>query len=368
MTSLRFFIVFLFFILTACGSMHTPPEHQKNMKPLPTITGKQQVSLLLPLNGHLQEKASAIRDGFFAAYYQDPSKASITLIDTASHTMSENYKKASEQTTTFIVGPLEKNQVKFLANQTQLPITTLALNYSEGSLPPQLIEFGLSPLDEITQVTALAKQAGHRKVLIVTSADAWGKNMKKQFSENWENLGGKIVADFSLSPEQNILDQLQTLVPDMENANKLKTPRFDAVLLAANPEQARSLAALFRFYGLNTIPIYATSSVYSGMASAEDKDLEGVYFCDIPWVINPTPEMQHATSQLKALHPEAGFDIRLYALGLDAYRLIYQLPYLSSNKNAHYEGVTGTLRLKNQRITRTLTCGQFVNGQIASLS
>lgn len=368
---LRVLTVCCLVALTSCSTFF--PAHDakskkstSNAKP-PTLTEPHQVAVLLPLQGSLQAKATTVRDGFLAAYYQAPGKATISMVDTQkSLSINKYYDDAQKNGAKFIVGPLEKDQVSKIAHRSKLPVPTLALNYTDDKLPAQMYEFGLSPQDEVEQVAARAWSDGRRKALIVTSSDAWGKRMGTTLMSKWHQKGGTIVANMSLSANKNIIDQLQAMVPGVGEKNKLVKPSFDVVLLAATPEQARSTASMFRFYGLGNIPIYATSAVYSGMPSPADKDLEGVRFCDIPWVINPTAEMTHATEQLRATHPEADFDIRLYALGIDAYRVIYQLPQLAAGST--YHGVTGALSMDNQRIRRVLSCGQFVNGQIIPLS
>lgn len=355
--------------LTLAGCSTLLPHGAKTAKPSAktvNFSEPHQVALLIPLQGGLQAKASAVRDGFFAAYYQAPGKATIQVVDTQSKSIQSSYDDARKQGANFIVGPLEKSQVSKLAQKSKLPVNTLALNYTDDKLPPQMVEFGLSPSDEVEQVATRAWSDGRRKALIVTPSDAWGKKVGTDLMSKWHQKGGTIVANMTLSQRKNIIDQLQAMVPGVGEKNKLAKPGFDVILLAASPEQARSVASMFRFYGLGNIPIYATSEIYSGMPSAEDKDLEGVRFCDIPWVINPTPEMVHATAQLRATHPEPSFDIRLYALGIDAYRVIYQLPQLSAGQT--YHGVTGALSMENQRIRRVLSCGQFINGQIVPLS
>ncbi|MBI5447498.1 MAG: penicillin-binding protein activator [Gammaproteobacteria bacterium] len=318
------------------------------------------VALVLPLNNaSLKQKASAVRDGFFAAYYQAPGQTTVA--------MAERYDDVNVKKTRFIVGPLEKSEVRKAAEQAK-SVPTLALNYTDvAKLPSHFYEFGLSPMDEVQQVVTRAWHEGHRKALVIVSGDAWGRGIAQAFSSDWKQLGGAVVHTMLLGKQQNVVDQLQALVPSRGDKNKLTMPDFDVVLLAALPDQARSVTSMFRFYGLVNIPIYATSSVYSGMPSPADKDLDGVRLCDIPWVVHPTTEMINATRQLQASHSEAGFDIRLYALGLDAYRLIPELPRLSRSPRENYRGVTGVLTLENHRIRRVLAWGQFINGQIVPL-
>lgn len=322
------------------------------------------IALLLPKSGSLQNKAAAVSEGFHAAYQRSPNGMVIHDRDTREGSLSSLYKTAQHSGANYVVGPLSKEEVGKVAKEGKTRVITLALNYSEGELPKRFYEFGLSPQDEVEQVVARAWREGHRKALIVVSSDAWGRQVANAFQTLWVGRGGKVIAVVKLNDKNNIMDQLQTLLPEKED---VKSPPFDVMLLSALPPQARSSAALFRFYGLVQIPIYATSSVYSGTPSPEDKDLDGVRVCDIPWVVSPTTEMISAASQIRALHP-GQFDIRLYALGIDAYRILPELARLAASSSASYQGLTGRLHMENQRIKRELAWGQFVNGEIIPLA
>ncbi len=354
-------------LLTSCSTVAPLFGKHKSAEnaALPAKGQIKQVALLLPLKGGLAKKAETVRDGFLASYYQAPGSLTIHVLDTPNANTAAIYDEAVSKGAHFVVGPLERDQVKSLVQRGRIPVATLTLNYTEGALPAHLYQFGLSPLDEATQVAQRAWREGHRKALIVVSGDNWGRRMGATLTENWVHAGGTVVSTMTVSAKQNIVDQLHALVPS-EDKSKLQSPPFDVVLLATLPGEARSVVSMFRFYGLVQTPFYATSSIYSGVPSPADKDLESVRICDIPWVVNPTPEMVHATQQLRTLHPD--IDLRLYALGVDAYRLIDELPVLASSSAATYAGLTGVLSLEGQRIKRVLAWGQFVNGQIVPLS
>ena len=40
--------------------------------------------------------------------------------------------------------------------------------------------------------------------------------------------------------------------------------------------------------------VYATSSIYSGNADPRDRDLEGINFVEIPWLLGANPELKNA--------------------------------------------------------------------------
>ena len=108
-----------------------------------------KIALLLPQSGQLASVSKALRDGFVAAHYQaqqaGQNPPSIQFYDSSRLTsLDDFYRQAQADGVQLVVGPLEKTLVKQLNARSQLPITTLALNYSESTQgPAQLFQFGL---------------------------------------------------------------------------------------------------------------------------------------------------------------------------------------------------------------------------------
>lgn len=97
-----------------------------------------RIALLLPQQGQLANVARALQDGFLAAHFQaqqaGQNPPSIKLYDsTQVRSLDDFYRQAQADGVELVVGPLEKPLVKQLASREQLPITTLALNYSDNS-------------------------------------------------------------------------------------------------------------------------------------------------------------------------------------------------------------------------------------------
>ena len=108
----------------------------------------------------------------------------------------------------------------------------------------------------------------------------------------------------------------------------------------------------------------ATSAVYSGATDpARDKALTGLYFVDLPWVLGVgAADDPLARAKLKRGAPYLAtpLGLRLYAMGIDAYRLPPRLAALAKNPRATFPGETGTLSLDSLgRVQRQLTLAQF---------
>ena len=115
------------------------------------------------------------------------------------------------------------------------------------------------------------------------------------------------------------------------------------------------------------MPVFATSLVYAG---ADDPvgnfDLNGVRFVDMPWLL--TPDHPAVMIYPRPALPVSADLERLYALGIDAYRLSLEIARLPAPGTVHLDGVCGDLRLNEDRqFERTLVPAQFAGGQVRVL-
>lgn len=328
-----------------------------------TTSINQQVVLLLPLSGTLASAGTAIRDGYIAAAQQAGNAANVETVDTNQvKPISSAYQQAVAKGATMVVGPLEKSAVAELVRQ-YLPVRTLALNQIQDAHNPNLYQFGLSPLDEARQVAERAARDGHHRVLLIIPAGSWGNGVAQAFSARWSELGGTINRSLRFKLQDNLAERIKdALDAGGWRASKKQHHDFDVIFIAAPPALARQIKPLLKFYYAGQIPIYATSFIYTGAPQPLlDHDLNGIIFCDIPWVITPQPLAEQLAQKDPRNFAE---NARLYALGVDAYRLAIQLNDLQASIGAYIQGVTGELYLAPEKqILRRLTWARFQNGQ-----
>jgi len=356
----------------------------------------QHIALLLPFNGPYQKPAAVIRDGFFAAYYQQQAREpgndnpgdtpldrpEIRVYDLSRFdSINQAYNQAVSEGAEFIVGPLDKDDVSELNRKGQLPVPTLTFNYSEpGKLTSGLYQFGLSPEQEAQQVAEKAWLDGHNQALVIIPNSDWGERMAAAFTEHWEKLGGTLLKQQTYPSDKNDFSvQLQAMLElDISKHRYLKLKsllhqdlRFeprrrqdaDFIFMAAFPRQARLLRPQLRFHYASSLPVYATSHVFTGKRDRyTDRDMDDIVFCDTPWTLERTPDP--LKRQILTLWPEPMRDYtRFFALGIDAYKLIPQLDYLRMFKHERVNGMTGILSLnEDQQIYRTLKWAQFDKG------
>jgi outer membrane PBP1 activator LpoA protein len=249
-----------------------------------------------------------------------------------------------------VVGPLSKQQVEQLSIHGNYPVTTLALNYTDQSKPdPHFFQFGLSQQDEARQLAEKAFQAGKSNAIIIASKEAWSQYIVKTLSERWIAQGGKIVDTYQYSTRAHFTQDIAKLMGinptedraqmnDDNTKNVLQKQRrqdFDTIFLIALPQQGREIVPLLKYYYADHIPIYSTSIIYSGSPSPQkDADLNGVIFCDIPWVLNKPSKSQHN---------------RLYAVGRDAELLSSELERLAILPHFPLHAATGALSLNDKQ-------------------
>ena len=366
-------------------------EHELNQ-----TSNLKNIALLLPLHGRLAKTGEAIRNGFLAAYYAAEKHQinipHLKVYNTSGKNIITVYQQALKNGANFIVGPLLKNKLKKLINTDTLSVPTLALNTLADAPESNkyLFQFGLSPLDEAQQAADRAWKQGKRDAVIIAVNSSWGQNIASVFTNTWTNLGGKVVTQINVAPTDNLSQQVAKLLRvDLANQdyNQLRRllhthirflPRrrrdIDMVYMVAQPNNARQIAPLLKYYYAGNIPIYSISQIYNGRNNTKaDHDLNGVYFCDMPWVLSPDQEshqLQQLRQQIETIWPLSySRHKKLYALGIDAYKVSTKLQQMQALPQFAISGATGNLYLDQaQHIYRRLQWARFKAGGPAVLN
>lgn len=347
----------------------------------------QHIALLLPQSGSFAKSGSAVRDGFMAAYYargDDSYAPNIRVYETGDTVEGADaaYDRAIQDGADFVVGPLIKDAVTKLASNEQLPVPTLALNIATniGRPPTKLYQFGLLPEDEARQVAEKAWLDGHNQAIVFLPDDSRGQRLLASFQDYWLKLGGSILETQAYKGgEKEFSDSMQRLLNIDESNDRykqlkqlLKTdikfdPRrrgdADFVFVAATPAQARQTRPQLKFYYASDLPVYATSSIFTGIADpAVDHDLNDILFCDMPWTLSSPPSP--LWSRIAQIWGDDSYSVkRLYAFGIDSYNIIPHLHRLSTFRFQQARGETGILSLNElNQVQRQLTWARFAHG------
>lgn len=334
----------------------------------------RDLALLLPLTGPLAGPGGAVKDGFMAAYESSSAHSvmNVRTYDTNSASASVLYQRALDAGADYVVGPLSKADVTAIATMNH-PVPTLLLNEPEGRIQDNALQFGLSPTNEARQVAANARKHGLTRALVIAPMGTWGTDVVNAFSSQWQASGGQVIDSmrYGAHDDMNVGIRNFLHVSDSEARGKhlkqilghniesapSRRQDFDVIFLVAYPSMARQIMPMLKYYYAGNVPVYATSSVYSGTAnSMKDRDLDGIIFCDMPWVFSHQVGSRNWPEQFNSYN-------RLYALGMDSFALTSQLNQLILFPALGVSDKSGVLYLSSrQQIARILAFGQFRQG------
>ena len=354
--------------------------------PVPQFERPAQVALLLPLSGPARPAGVAVRDGFLGAYYADQagfaSGQSIRVYDVTELGPTKAYEQAVSGGAQFVIGPLLRDNVARLAQESLLPVPVLALNYLQGDTtgPPGFFQFALAPEDEAASAAERAIVDGFTRGVALVPNNDWGRRLLASFATEFENRGGLLLEYRSYLPETQDysieIEGLMHLSDSVQRYQRLRANlgeplQFESrrrqdvefIFLAADAGVARLIKPQLRFHYSGDLPVYSTSSIYA-MDGRSDTDLNGVMFADAPWVIAPAGPFASLPDFYLSSWPEARRQSRLHAMGFDAYQLAPLLYDRSIGEIPELDGATGRLYLDaTGRVHRRLAWARFSRGK-----
>jgi uncharacterized protein len=336
----------------------------------------ESIALLLPGTGPFADAAKAIKAGFLAShdYYKnnEGKKPELHFYDTEKAKITDLYQQAVNEGANLVIGPLNKNQIQALAGNALLTVPVLALNHVPGLNKANLYQFALSPLDDVAELTKRASTDGHKRALVLLPDNELGKRTYTYLSNNWQALNGTILDTQFYKPgttdfSSNLKRLLKISNAPGSQAGSAATMTYpqaaDVLFLSAYNKEGRIINTQLNNIQASNIAVYALPSIYSGVTdSINDNSLNGVTFCDTPWLFMGGYSGELSMSALHDVWSKYPLTyIRLIAMGLDAYHLAAKLPGLNT---AAYAGATGNLMLdRSNRIQRSLMCARFSMGQ-----
>jgi outer membrane PBP1 activator LpoA protein len=316
------------------------------------------VSVMLPRGGRFAGAATSVKEGIEAASRADSSgnRPTLDFIDSSQTARTRTlHAKALEAGADYVIGPLEKESVDSLAAGPALAVPTLALNQTTRDNQPaaNLFQFSLSPENEAAEVADKAAAMGLKRAAVLYPQGPWGARLASAFRNQWRRLGGTLEAEGVYNPTARSFEKTVTTL--------LGDSQADVVFLVATGELARKIYPQIRL-STSSATVMSTSHVYSGVFDQDrDRVLSGLYFVDIPWMLNSRGEGALSRRRLSGSSFEVANPLaRLYAMGIDAYRITPRLPTLAKSPGAFYPGQTGGLSIDSLgRIQRQLALGRF---------
>ncbi len=321
------------------------------------LATRAHIALILPTASQLLGRlADAVRQGFSAAAEvagKDGPPVNVTSIDNETGGLLDACRAAQAAGAVLIVGGITRDGATALAKGDCTKQPVLALNEPQATpaeLPANLYMASLSLENEARQVALMAVADGLHSAVIITSASPLAKRVQEAFEREWTRDAGQTVGriTFTGGPDDAPLIR-----------EKLAGVNADMVFIALDPPEAR----IVRPYVSATMPLYATSMSVNPRAEAiVNLDLQGLRYMEMPWFVQPDHPAVMVYPVPKGMPIE---EERLYAFGIDAYRIAVQL--LRGDKAATIDGVTGKLTLEATQFNRTLTPAEFDGGRAIPL-
>ena len=321
-------------LAAAFSAAQAPAASDIAAAPSPEAKPPVDLALVLPLQAPAYARAAeAVSAGFAAAAGAAGGRVSYVVIPHGDDGVLTAFEAARKSGAKVIVGPLVRDDLRAIAQMyTELP-WTLALNQAEdtGAGPAQLFTFSLTVEGDAHTIARRMRDDAAQNVAIVVAETPLMKRFAGAFSGEWQAGGGSAPNSFRFDPAP---EALKVLKRDFAR----KAP--DVALLAVSGADA----SLLKPY-LGTVSAYASGLGFDRDAGATLRDLDGLTIVEIPWLVTPgAPEF--------AKLPRKDFGNasleRLYALGLDAFRIARAMMDGPPDKFV-LDGATGRVTLADGR-------------------
>ncbi len=334
-----------------------------------------RIGLLLPLrSGTLGEAAESVRAGFMAAWERDRDNISVDVLETGdvAQDILAAYARAL-QNQDIVVGPLSRSAVATLAASPLVSKPTIALNYPEGygqpgaaPLPANMLAIGLSIEEEARQVANWAG-ADHPDggALVLTTNSAWQRRVAAAFAGQWQR-SGRAIRTIELSAPDGYLNDPELVQLRSQLRQNLPALLFSAMGADQTRQLRIALGSVLTAEPTNPIfstadalpqqtpvpteqfsslPLYGTSALNPGRdAGFPTQDLEGVRLLDLPWQVQRDHPAVMVYPRSLATGPGSADMSRLYALGIDAFRVAREIGRHPVGR-FQLDGVTGKLSI-----------------------
>lgn len=330
------------------------------------------IALILPLKStSFALAADAVQQGFLAAAKSQLRDFPVRIYSSTDEgkDVIEIYRQAIANGAVAVAGPLTRSGVALLAGYPGIAVPTLALNTTEQkSASNKLYYFGLIPETEARQVAQLAFAAKLRDATIINTGTALSKRLSVAFADEWKKLGGNITAEivYKEGDDSSLLANLPTAawlvepvitpITVISESGEIETvaPKRagpppvapgNVAFIAGDTRQAR----MIRPYLNPSLPVYGTSQLFNINADTlTNYDLNDIRFVDMPWLLQPDhPAVMIYPRSATALDTDKE---RLYAFGIDAYRLLHVMLNNRLHSALPLDGVTGRIRLADTNL------------------
>jgi uncharacterized protein len=352
----------------ACGLSAQPATAIIDLPaPAPSTQAPSVIALILPSQQTVfAQAAEAVRLGFFAAHEAARGTSTIQVleVDDDAAQLQAVIASARERGVQTVVGPLLRSGVNAVVDGGYATAPLVALNFPDrdAAVPPTMIALGLSTEAEAQYVVriALAEFVGTRRApgaaprfVVLAGTGALERRIAQAYVDALRAAGEPpLLIDDAPAQRERL-------------TKRLDPNRHDAVFLAIDAGEA----ALLRAWIPRPLLIFGTSllnptaGATTPEATALANDLDGVRFVDMPWLLGADAS-RGAGGPLPPV-PLSSDLARLYALGVDAYRVAQR--WGAGETRFTIDGMMGRLRVDRgagPRVERSPAAAIYRNGII----
>jgi len=344
-----------------------------------------QIAVLAPLTGKRAIAGKAIRDGMLSAYYQDEEadRVNLRFYDTAETSADKLYLQAINDGADFVVGPLLKsNLTKVLPLVKEVPLISLN-KLTEAPTTENIFYFSLSSNDEVIAAAKKMQKDGIKQPLVLAPNNRSGNSLSAVFAKQWQlltqdtsdiykyksrsDMQKTVTSLFSVTSSNQRINLMKNLVGANIKAKTRSRRDIDAIYIIATPSEAM-LAIPYIITTQNPyapqVAVYASSRTHgNNLSKSQNRDLNGLIFSDMPWLLNPDLELKQQTL---ALWPNMSkIQQNLFSMGYDSFKLIPNLLQLRNFPDLRLAGQTGILYInENGIIEREFSWAKYRSGKI----
>lgn len=346
----------------------------------------ERLIVLLPQTGANARLGNALKAGILAAL--DNKNIQDTLFIDENITSDELSEHISQHQPDFIIGPLLKANIdKFAQNSTLLNIPTLHLNTFDGErLSLQHYFFALNPEHEVKQTLEHFLTQKYQKPMLLAPNNTNGQRLVDYFNLQWQRYSNTTTQVGFYDDKKDMPNTITSLLEVDQSKARIKSIKalfnrevesetrsrgdIDAIYILGDTIETRLIKPFIDVNVStfsNKIPLYASSRSYSKQIDSTDKgDLEGLYFSEMPWMLNTNIKFNNLRQQYNTLWPEeTDINQRLFAMAYDALSIVHIIKQMSVTPDRTFNGLSGNLSVNNNgHIERTLQWAQYKNREI----
>ncbi|KDC51211.1 penicillin-binding protein activator [Pseudoalteromonas fuliginea] len=346
----------------------------------------ERLVILLPQSGPNERLGDALKAGVLAAL--DKQNISETLFLDENLNTEELAAKIEEINPDFVVGPLLKANIdKLTAANTLINIPALHLNTFDGErISLQHYFFALSPEHEVEQALEHFLAMGYQKPMLLAPNNVNGQRLIDYFNLQWQRYSETKPQIGLYNDKKDMPNTITSLLEVDKSKERIKTVKALFKQEVENETRSRSDIDVIYILGdaietrlikpyldvnvstfADRIPLYASSKSHSKQIDRTDKgDLEGLYFTELPWMLNSQVKLHTLRAQYDTLWPEqVDISQRLFAMAYDAILVLPEIRQLSIVPGNEFSGLSGKLSINSSgHIERTLNWAQYSNRRI----